>query len=71
MITKSQNNKTYIKKNGLDHIHIIVPDVVKETFDIATRRNKTDMSKAIRKFISKYNSSYINKYENLSDKNNL
>jgi hypothetical protein len=62
-----KKNSHYLKINKLVRVQSIVPEEVKEYFDLATMRNKTNMSEAIRKFILKYNSKYINRYENKSN----
>ena len=62
MTKNSKKNQVYLKRNGLEYIHVVLPDAAKKTFDLATRENDTDMSKVLRKFIYKYNSAYINRY---------
>ena len=63
MTKRSRKNKKYIESNGIEHIHIILPEAVKSKFRLATVQNKTTMTDVLLKTIYKYNSTYINKYE--------
>jgi flagellar capping protein FliD len=62
--TPSQRNQDYLNNNDLDNIHFTLPKETKSLFYIATRKNDTDASNALRKFIHKYNAAYINKNGN-------
>lgn len=64
MTHSSKKNKKYMAKNNLVRIPVVVPKDTRNVFDVATKSNETDMSKAIRGFIYKYNSKFINKYGN-------
>ena len=64
-------NKKYLEEHRIEHIHIAIPEAVKIKFRLATVQNKTTMTDVLLKTIYKYNSAYINKYENLPNKNNL
>ena len=71
MTKHTSKNKKYLEEHGIEHIHILLPEVVKSKFRLATVQNKTTMTHVLLKTIYKYNSTYINKYENLPNKNNL
>ena len=71
MTNQSKKNKKYLESNGIGHIHISLTEPVKSTFRLATVKNKTTMTDILLRTIYKYNSAYINKYENLPNKNNL
>ena len=71
MIKQSRNNKKYLESNEIEHIHIALPEVVKSIFRLATVQNKITMTEFLLRTIYKYNSAYINKYENLPNKNNI
>ena len=55
--------KCYLEDNGLSRIQFNLPEETKQTFHIATIKNKTNSSEVLRKFIVKYNSAYLKKYE--------
>ena len=71
MTKQLRKYKKYIEPNGIEHIHILLPEDAKSKFRLAAVQNKTTMTNVLLKTIHKYNSAYINKYENLSNKNNL
>jgi|GEM_PF-4929275 hypothetical protein len=57
-----KNTKAYSGNNGLIRVQSIVPQEAHDLFDEATMKNKTTMSEAIRDFINKYNTKFINHY---------
>lgn len=59
----TQRNKRYLSNKGLVTIKLTDEIEVKNLFFEATRNQGTNPSQELRKFIRKYNSSYINKYE--------
>ena len=71
MTKQSRKSKKYFEEHGIEHIHILLPEAAKSKFRLATVHNKTTMTDVLLKTIYKYNSAYINKYENLPNKNNI
>lgn len=64
-------NKRYLDNNDIEPIKFDIQRPVKNLFFEATRNQGTYPSEVLRKFILKYNSSYINKYESKSNKIDL
>lgn len=56
-------NKRYLEKNDIKPIKFDIPRPTKNLFFEATRNQDTTPSEVLRKFIHKYNSAYINKYD--------
>ena len=61
MKSQTERNKKYLKKNGLTHLNLVIPEIVKYQFRLATIQNGTTMTDILVKAIHKYNTAYINK----------
>ena len=62
MNKNSLKNKKYLENNGLGRIQFNLPEETKQLFQIAAIKNNTNPSEVLRKFILKYNATYLNKY---------
>jgi hypothetical protein len=63
MNKNSLKAKLYLENNNLSRIQFNLPEETKQTFQIMAIKNGTNPSEVLRKFILKYNSLYLNKYE--------